>query len=761
MSKVSFSFVVLLFFAINSFMTSCGSMPQNSGDKEGLTQYVDPFIGTDSHGHVFLGANVPFGGVQVGPSNEYKGWDWSSSYHYSDSIVKGFTHLNLSGTGCADLGELLIMPATGELRMHNGSRDPIADKGYASYYRKNTEVAKPGYYKVDLESYGIKAEITATERVGYHRYTYPKAKQARLIIDLGQGNCDLPVETYLHQINETTYEGYRSSKGWAGTQIEYVHIVLSKPAKQFILQNANDRIDDVEGKGVYMKCALEFETTENEVVEVKVAVSPVSMKNAALNMEAEVPGWNFDEVYATADAKWNKELSKVTIKTDDISKKRVFYTAMYHTMIAPNLFSDVNGQYRGTDQKVYDNPGFTNYTLFSLWDTYRAAHPLFTITQPERVSDMINSMLLIFKQQGKLPVWHLRGFETNTMPGYSAIPVVVDACLKGYEGIDVEAAYEAIKETATGDHEPGVKDLMKYGYIPADFGPESVASNMEYAISDWAISKLADKLGKTEDAAYFANRAKAYQQYFDSETRFMRGKMEDGSWRTPFNPFSAEHRVNDYCEGNAWQYLWMVPQDPEGLIDLLGGDALFTQKLDSLFEVNDDMGEHASIDITGLVGMYAHGNEPSHHTAYMYAYAGEQHKTADLVRHIMTELYTDKPDGLCGNEDCGQMSAWYVFSSMGFYPVNPANGMYVFGSPLFDETCVSNPNGTEFKVIAENNSAENIFIQSVELNGTPYNKSYITHKEIINGGVLRFVMGPKPNTEFGFNKDDRPQSIVY
>ncbi|MDG1322025.1 MAG: glycoside hydrolase family 92 protein [Polaribacter sp.] len=475
----------------------------------------------------------------------------------------------------------------------------------------------------------------------------------------------------------------------------------------------------------------------------------------------EIPAWDFNKVLKDAEDKWNKELSKIHIKTKDISKKRVFYTAMYHSMIAPNIFQDLNGEYRGTDKKVYKDTTFTNYTLFSLWDTYRAAHPLYTITHPERVSDMVNSMVKIFEQQGKLPVWHLRGNETNTMPGYSAIPVVVDACLKGFEGIDLEKIYAAVKESATGDHEPGVKDLMKYGYIPSDYMAESIASTMEYAIADWGIAQLAAKLNKPKDYEYFLNRSKSYKNYFDTETKFMRGKMADGSWRTPFDPKSAQHRVNDYCEGNAWQYLWLTPQDPEGLIELLGGDKGFTTKLDQLFSISSDLEEGSSMDITGLIGQYAHGNEPSHHTTYMYAYAGEQHKIPKNVRYITTNLYSDKPDGLSGNEDCGQMSSWYIFSSMGFYPVNPSNGAYVFGSPLFDQVDLNLGNGKSLKIIAENNSDTNIYIQEVTLNGAEHKYSYITHKDLVNGGVLRFVMGSTPNLDFGKDLKYRPKSIVY
>ena len=753
-------FLLALSFTITLISCQSNDTKQNIKGKYKLTQFVDPFIGSGGHGHVFVGANVPFGGVQLGPSNFYKGWDWSSSYHHTDSIIKGFTHLNLSGTGMTDLSDFIVMPAVGKRKIWAGNQEHPND-AFASFYSKKTEVAKAGYYSVMLDDYNIKAELTASERVGMHRYTFPKSKQARVIIDLTEGNSDITVDTFIKQVNETTFQGYRFSKGWAADQREYFTLVLSKPVTNFVLYDRNDKVEGTQAKGNYMKGFLEFETTENEVIYVKMGVSPVSSENALANIKAEIPHWNFDKIVKDADDKWNNELSKITIETTDLSKKRIFYTAMYHTMIAPNLFNDANGQYRGTDKKVYENQGFTNYTLFSLWDTYRAAHPLYTLSQPERISDMINSMLAIFDQQGKLPVWHLRGNETNTMPGYSAIPVVVDACLKGFEGFDLERAYNAVKVSATGNFEPGVEDLMKLGYIPADHGPESVASAMEYAIADWAISKLAEKLGKTEDAVYFAKRAKAYKQYFNKETRFMRGKLEDGSWRTPFDPVSAQHRVNDYCEGNAWQYLWLVPQDPEGLIELLGGDEPYIAKLDELFSMSSELDEGASIDITGLIGQYAHGNEPSHHTTYMYAYAGAQYKIADNVDYILNELYTDQPDGLSGNEDCGQMSAWYVLSSMGFYSVNPANGMYVFGRPLFDEVNMKVSGNKIFKIQTENNSAENIYIQSVSLNGKPYTKSFITHKNILKGGTLKFVMGGKPNIEFGKKDEDRPKSIVY
>lgn len=754
-NSILFKPLILLFFSV---LFSCTT--EQANDESNFTQFVDPLIGSGGHGHVFVGASVPFGAIQAGPSNFHKGWDWCSAYHYSDSIIKGFSHLHLSGTGCSDLGDFLIMPAVGKIKLTPGSQEN-PESGYASYYNHNSEKAEPGYYKVHLDSYDIAVEMTASERVALHKITYPHSNNAKIIIDLEEGNGDTVTETFVHKVNDTLVAGYRFSKGWASDQREYFAMVLSKPIENMVVYNGENLVQGDAAEGRAVKASIEFKTEAFEEVLVKFGMSPVSMENALYNIKAEIPAWDFKEVLAQNKAQWNKELSKIQIKTEDLAKKRVFYTAMYHTLIAPNLFNDSNGEYRGVDKKVYKETNFTNYTLFSLWDTYRTAHPLYTLTQPERVPDLINSMLNIYKQQGKLPVWHLRGNETNTMVGYSAVPVVVDACLKGFAGIDLELAYEAVKTTAMGDFEPGVKELQEFGYIPCDMMHESVASAMEYAISDWAIAKLAEKLGKTDDAKYFSKRAKAYSQYFDPKDRFMKGKLKDGSWRTPFNPYSAQHRVNDYCEGNAWQYLWLVPQDPEGLIELLGGDKPFVSKLDSLFSITSELEEGASSDISGLIGQYAHGNEPSHHITYLYAFAGEQYKSADKLRYIMENLYHDKTDGLCGNEDCGQMSAWYVMSSMGFYPVNPSNGAYVFGSPLFDEACIHLPKGKKFTILANNNSEKNIYIQSVQLNGLDYTKSFITHKDILKGGTLRFEMGNTPNKNFGSAKQDRPKSIVY
>ena len=722
-----------------------------------VASHVDPFIGSGGHGHVFVGASVPFGAVQVGPSNFHQGWDWCSGYHYSDSVLAGFSHLHLSGTGIADLGDVLVMPYTGPLAISPGSqKDP--DSGYASRYSHDREVVRPGFYSVDLLDHDVHAELTATERVGLHRYRYPDDRPAHLAIDLHFGNGGgRALETSLRRVDTATVVGSRRSTGWAKDQRVFFALRSSRPFAEFRIFQGDRRVagDSAEGRG--LRAIASYEGSPGEVL-VRVGLSPVSEENALANLEAEAGHADFDAVAAAATAAWNEQLGRIQIKTDDRTK-RIFYTALYHTMIAPALFNDHNGDYRGADLQVYRNPGFDTYTIFSLWDTYRAAHPLFTLTQPERVGHFIQTMLAIRDQQGKLPVWHLMGNETDTMVGYHAVPVIVDAYFKGLLEADPERAFEAIKNSALRD-ERGLDSIKEIGYIPAEKGSESVAMAMEYAIDDWCIAQMANALGKHEDEEYFSKRAKAYREYFDPATKFMRGKLSDGSWREPFDPVASAHRRDDYCEGNGWQYLWLVPHDPEGLIELLGGDAPFCEKLDQLFSVESVKTEGASADISGLIGQYAHGNEPGHHTTYLYAFAGQQWKTARLVRQILTTLYSDQPDGLSGNEDCGQMSAWYVFSALGMYPVNPVAGVYVFGSPLVDEATITLPEGKTFTIVARGNSPDNIYIQSAELNGQPYAKSFITHADIVAGGTLTFLMGPEPNKAFGTAPEDRPASRV-
>ncbi|GHT34332.1 hypothetical protein FACS189434_10320 [Bacteroidia bacterium] len=722
----------LLFFA-----SAC----KNNEESLNLTQYVDQHIGTGGHGHVFMGANVPFGFVQLGPTSIPQQWDWTSGYHISDTAVIGFGHLHLNGTGIGDLCDISFMPAIGKVTLSRGvENDP--NSGMWSYFRRETEHAKPGYYGVTLDRYGIDVELTATKRVGFHKYTFPKAEDACVIIDLENGFSDVP-QGYIVQENDTVISGYRYSEGWANDQRVFFTATFSKPIKKFIVSEGGSERKDattLTAQKVYgLAC---FDTDEKEEIYVKVALSPVSIDNAKLNLQAELAGWDFEQTIENADKAWNEELNKIRIKTNDESIKRIFYTGLYHTMVAPSVFCDVNNEYRGADGKTHQGT-FTNYTTFSLWDTYRAAQPLMTIIHPEKMSDIINTMLHIYKEQGKIPVWHLMACETDCMVGNPGVSVVADAMLKGFTGFDNDLAYEAIKTSSMLD-ERGLKFLKEYGYIPYDKEPEALSKSMEYAISDWSVAQVAQKLGKTEDYDYFTERSKSYKRYFDKETGFVRGLSSNGKFREEFNPFRSIHGQGDYVEGNAWQYTWLVPHDVRGLVELFGGKEKFTEKLDSLFIVEGDMGEHASADISGLIGQYAHGNEPSHHIIYMYSYIGQQWKTAEKAREILTGLYFDAPDGLSGNEDVGQMSAWYILSSMGLYQVEPAGGKYVFGSPIIDEAIINVGNGKTFSITAKNNSAENIYIQSVTLNGKPYTKFYIDFKDIAAGGRLEFAMGNKP-----------------
>ena len=748
--KKSFLFIILLFVVFQN---------GNARSKD-LAQYVDPYIGTGDHGHVFLGAHVPFGAVQVGPNNYVKGWDWCSGYHYSDSIVTGFSQMHLSGTGIGDLGDILMMPYTGKLMTSPGTvKAPLS--GWATTYTHKDEVVKPGYYSVNLKAYSIKAELTATERVALHKYTFPQSSSAHISINLAMGiGWDRPVKTFIKKVDATTYTGYRYSTGWSVDQRLYFAIKLSRAADATELFNGKKPQKGIELDGDSAVAVLSFKTKAKEVIMVKVGVSPVSESNALANITAEIPAWNFQQVADNAYAKWNKELGRVSVESKDIHQLRIFYTALYHLFTAPVLFNDHNGDYRGTDKKEYKNPGFQNYTVFSLWDVYRAAQPLYTIIQPDRVPDMVQSLLAIYKQQGKLPIWPLMGSETDCMVGYPAVPVIADAYFKGFKGIDPELVFEAMKASSMRD-DYGVNHLKTRGYIPADKEKESVSKALEYALSDWAIAQLAQKLGKQSDYEYYSKRAKAYTQYFDPKTGFMRPKLDNGSFREPLDPFKSIHEWGDYTEGNAWQYTWLVPQDVEGLVSLFGGEKPFVRKLDSLFVVQGGLGAEASPDISGLIGQYAHGNEPSHHIAYLYSYIGQQWKTAEKIRYILENRYFDNPAGLSGNEDCGQMSAWYILSSLGFYQVNPAGACFVFGSPSFDKATITLPAGKKFTIDVHKTGSTNIYIQSVKLNGQAYSHSFITYKNIMAGGTLEFVMGDKPNKAFGVNEQDRPKSKVY
>ncbi len=693
---------------------------------ESLTQYVNPRIGSGGHGHVFVGASVPFGMVQLGPTSIPQEWDWTSGYHASDSTVIGFSHTHLEGTGIGDLFDVTLMPVIGEVTYARGNYDG-PQTGLWSYADRSKEVARPSYYSVPLTRWGITAELTATARVGMHRYTFPAARDAAIVIDLENGGCwDSATDTGFELVGDRAIQGRRRSTGWANDQHVYFYAEFSEP---FTAVFPNDR---------YARLGF-GDLAEGKQILVKVALSPVSIEGARAAMTAELPGWDFEATCRAADAAWNKELSRIRISGEDPTARTIFYTALYHTMIHPAVFNDIDGKYRGADGQVHQGD-FTNYTIFSLWDTYRAAMPLMNIIHPDRADDMVRTMVRIYDEQGKLPVWHLWGCETDCMVGNPGAIAVADAIVKGYDGFDKEHAYEALKNSVMLD-ERG-QDLRKqYGYIPSDLYNESIGNDMEYAIADAAVAHAAAYLGKAEDAAFFTERSHSYRHYMDPETLNARGRFADGTWRTPFNPFVSNHREQDYVEGNAWQYTWLAPQDFDGLADFYGGREQLVARLDTLFAQDSRIeGENASPDISGLIGQYVHGNEPSHHIIYFYSMAGQPAKTADRVREVYDTMYFADENGLAGNEDEGQMSAWYVLSSLGFYQVEPASTQFWFGLPRFKEADVKVAGGT-FSIRCE---GEGRYIQDVTLNGAPYDKGYLEFADITAGGTLVYHMGDKP-----------------
>lgn len=737
MNKKSLLFVPVLSLCL----ASCGSS-QKGQEMEDLTQFVDPRIGTGGHGHVFYGANVPYGFIQLGPTSIPQSWDWVSGYHVSDSTVIGFPHTHLSGTGIGDLHDINVMPVVGEVTYSRGDASSY-ETGLWSYSDRSKEVVTPGYYRTHLSRYNVDVELTATKRVGFHKYTFLGNESPAIVFDMVNGGCwDKTTEAVIRVVNDSTVSGYRYSKGWADDQRVFFRAEFSRKFDnvEFIV---NDSVKEGDmAKGAQLFARVNFAAGNQEPVYMKVALSPTSEEGAQLNMQTELSGWDFEKTIADAKAAWNKELNKVKVYTTDEASKKIFYTSLYHTLFAPSEFCDVNGDYYGADKQMHKDEGFVNYTTFSLWDTYRAAQPLMTILHPEKMSDIINTMLHIHQQQGKLPVWHLMGCETNCMVGNPGVPVVADAILKDIKGFDTELAFKALKESSMLP-ERGMEHRIEYGFIPADKMTEAIAYDMEYAIADWAVAQAAQKLGKQEDYEYFLKRSKPYKNYFDASTGFMRGKMLDGSWRTPFSPYASSHRDDDYCEGNAWQYTWLVPHDVEGLVECFGSKEAFVNKLDSLFLANGDMGEASSPDISGLIGQYAHGNEPSHHTVYLYTLVGQPWKTADRIKEILHTMYTDQPDGLSGNEDVGQMSAWYILSSFGFYQVEPAGGKFVFGYPNFDKVEIAVPAG-KFVIERENKGQQNNYIQGIVLNGTEYKKPWIEYADIMKGGELKFLMGDEP-----------------
>ena len=728
---------IILFFSI--FLLNCQGTKELVSQVK-LTSFVNPFIGTDGPGNTYPGATVPFGMVQLSPDIGISGWDRISGYFYQDSIISGFSHMHLSGTGAGDLYDILVMPTNSRFskRIETNNLKPF------SSFSHEKETASPGYYSVDLLDYGIKAELTATERTGIHRYTFPKDESSQIHIDLGYAlNWDSPTETHLKVIDDRTFEGYRKSSGWAKDQRVYFVIKLSKPFKNYkLFKNNAETSSPVTDKNT--KIILNYSTSEKEQIVLKTGISTANIEGAYKSLEFEAPNFDFDAVKNDATNKWEQQLGKIHITIADETKKKIFYTMLYQSMLAPTLLSDHDGNYKGANNKTMNAKGFDRYDTFSLWDTYRAAHPLYTIIHPNRVSDMMNSLLAHYKETGLLPVWSLQGNETNMMIGYHAVPVIVDAYFKGIENFDIKLAYEACIKSAT-DHSRQIDTYMKLGYVPVDEKEEnwSVSKTLEYAYDDWCIAQFAKALGKSEDYNTFLKRSENWRNVYDAKSNFMRPKLTDGTFVTNFVPkeYSAY-----FCESNAWQYFWSVQHNIEGLTSIIGGNEKLSEKLDTMFSLNPLSEDKLPIFSTGMIGQYAHGNEPSHHVAYLYNYIGKPWKTQKLIREILETQYKNEPNGHCGNEDCGQMSSWYVFNALGFYPVNPAQGVYAFGSPIVDTALIHLENGKTFNVKALNNNSKNIYIQSVTLNGKAINRNYITHKEIMNGGVLVFTMGKSPNT---------------
>ena len=712
-------------------LASCtsGGEANTTADSADYTAFVDTKIGSGGHGHVFVGANVPFGMVQLGPTSIPVSWDWCSGYHDSDSTIIGFSHTHLQGTGIGDLFDVTVMPVIGDVTYARGE-EKAQDSGLWSYADRSKEITTPGYYSVPLTRYGILAEMTATNRVGLHRYTFPKADNAALVFDLENGGCwDKTTATEMKAEGNNMITGSRRSTGWAKDQMVYFVAEFSKPFESFELNGK----DNMYGR-------VNFKTDSAEQLMVKVAISPVSVEGAKANLTAEMAGWDFDATQKAAKEAWNSELAKIKVTTNDAEQIKKFYTALYHTMIVPATFSDVDGQYRGADGKIYKSEA-PQYTIFSLWDTYRAEMPLLSIFQPERYTEMVNTMVNIADQQGRLPVWHLWGNETDCMVGNPGIIAVADAIVKAQPGIDSLKAYQAVLKTAA-DTARGGALRQQYGFIPSDLMTESIAYDMEYAIADGAVAAAAKAMGDEENFNKFTTGSQSWRNYFDKSTGFVRGKFVNGQWRTPFDPNSTVHRADDYCEGNAWQYTWLIPQDLDGLVTLFGSKEETVKHLDELFSTSSELtGSDVSPDITGLIGQYAHGNEPGHHTIYLYTMLGENQKAADLIYQVLDQFYTSKPDGLAGNEDAGQMSAWYIMTSLGFYQVEPASGRYWFGTPTLNEASITVAGGT-FTVRANNLSAKNRYIKSVKLNGKDYNQMYIMHSDIVGGGELVFEMGP-------------------
>ncbi|QNJ97771.1 GH92 family glycosyl hydrolase [Constantimarinum furrinae] len=719
------------FFLLLSFIlfSACYHIPEPEPaiKDRALIEYVNPFIGTGGHGHTYPGASMPFGMMQLSPDTRLEGWDGCSGYHYSDNYIYGFSHTHLSGTGVSDYGDVLLMPTNSQI-FHNGAD---GKKGYRAHFSHENETASPGYYRVRLDSVDIEVELTVTKRAGMHKYSYPSSKDQHLIIDLE--HRDKLLDFDIKKINDTEFSGFRHSKAWAEDQRLFFYLKFSHPTKQpTFFHRSPDRRNRMAG--------LEFDNPENEPVYISVGISAVSVEGAKLNLETEIGTKSFEQIKNEAEIAWEEQLEKIVIESPSDDYKTIFYTSLYHSMLAPNLYQDVDGKYRGMDLEIHQTTDFDYYTVFSLWDTYRAAHPLYTIIEQERTNDFINTFLAKYDEGGIMPIWDLSANYTGCMIGYHAVPVIADAYLKGIRGYDAEKAFTAMKHSAMQD-KLGLKAYKKFGYIPVEEESESTSKTLEYAYDDWTIAQMAKAMNKEKDYVVFTERAQNYKNIFNPESNFMQGRFRN-TWFSPFDPYEVNF---NYTEANAWQYSLYVPQDISGLIKLMGGKEAFKKHLDDLFTAKTETSGRDQADITGLIGQYAHGNEPSHHMAYLYNFVNKPYITQDKVHKILTELYTNSPDGISGNEDCGQMSAWYVLSSLGFYPVTPGSNQYIIGTPLYEKATINLESGKQFTIEALRISAQNKYIKTATLNGEPLERSYLKHDEIINGGALVFEMTSTPS----------------
>ena len=742
---------------------------------------VDPFIGTGAGGHTYPGATVPFGMVQVSPDTDHhsfhQGYKWAAGYRYEDSSILGFSHTHFSGTGHSDLGDVLVMPIAGVVRLEPG--DPAKPgSGYRSRFSHQSEQAQPGYYAVTLSDYGVRVELTATRRVGLQRYTFPAGTPTHVLLDLRSSIYDYPGKVLWSRIRvrpDGTITGFRETRGWAPGRQLYFALRFSKPMRSHSLYDqegeldykgfappaADDPADRAQVEGRALEAVFDFGSPGDATLLVKTAVSSVSEEGAIQNLDAGLPGWDFDATRAAAKAAWTKALGAIQADAPADVKKS-FYTALYHVLLAPNLSMDVDGRYRGPDQVVHQVKGFDFYSTFSLWDTYRAEHPLLTLIQPpKRTVDVIDSMVA-FQQEsayGMLPVWSYQGQETWCMIGYHAVPVIADAYLKGIRGFDAQAAFKAMVETASYGPYDGLRYYMQLGYVPIDKEKEAASKTVEYAFDDWSLARMAEAMGQKSVAAQFYKRAENWKNVFDPKTGFIRARKSDGSFNQPFDPAAVGYG-SDYTEGNAWQYSWYEPQDVGGLIHALGGQDRLVAKLDAVFDTKVDPKEFANVeDVSGLIGYYAHGNEPSHHIAYLYDYAGVPWRTQERLKQIMDSQYAPRPDGLAGNDDLGQISAWYVFTALGFYPVAPGSDQYVIGRPFLDKAVLDLPNGKKFTVLAQGLSDADRYVGAVTLDGQRLDRVYLTHAEIMAGGTLKFTMQAHPNKTWGIQPAERPYSM--